>query len=142
MKQLKRLLPILFVLLMTVSVTSCSSDGEPGSQSSHDYFYAFVESDPSYYWVVDMNNKRAGAGFDGSFVIRAWTLDGKRMNGMNEYSGKYTIGDGNNRIYVTWDHQSMNTLWDLTSYGLSMSSPSNPSELQYLTFYQGAPDFE
>lgn len=141
MKQLKRLLPILFVLLMTVSVTSCSSDGEPGSQSSHDYFHAFVESDPSYYWVVDMNN-RAGAGFDGSFAIRAWTLDGKRMNGMNEYSGKYTIGDGNNRIYVTWDHQSMNTLWDLTSYGLSMSSPSNPSELQYLTFYQGAPDFE
>lgn len=142
MKQLERLLSILLVLLMTVSVTSCVSDDEPGSQSGHDYFYAFVESDPSYYWVVDMNYNKAGAGFDGTFVIRAWTLNGKRMSGMNEYSGKYSIGDGNNRINVTWDHQSMNTLWELTSYGLSMSSPSNPSELQYLKFHRGAPDFE
>lgn len=56
MKQLERLLSILLVLLMTVSVTSCVSDDELGSQSGHDYFYAFLESDPSYYWVVDMNS--------------------------------------------------------------------------------------
>lgn len=89
-----------------------------------------------------MNYNKAGAGFDGTFVIRAWTLNGKKMSGMNEYSGKFSVGDGNNRIYVTWDHQSMNTLWELTSYGLSMSSPSNPRELQYLKFHRGAPVFE
>lgn len=139
MKQLKGLAALLFLLMMTVSVTSCEKD-EPGSQSSHDYYTAEVSGDPSYYWVIDMSHD-SGPGYDGTFVIQAWSLDGKKLGNKSSYSGKYQTKDS--RIYITWNHQSMNTMWEFSTSGsIRMIGSANPEELAYLTFYYGAPDFE
>ena len=133
MKQLKWLIAVVCSLLMTVGLTSCEKD-EPGSSSSHDYYYATVNADPVYYWVIDMDPDNL------TFKINAWTQEGKKMSGMNSYSGKYTTSGSN--IYVTWNHQSMNTMWEYTTSGIRMKGSSNPEELEYLTFYRGTPDFE
>lgn len=138
MEQIKRFATLMFILLAMVGVTSCEKD-EPGSSSSHDYFTAEVAGTPSYYWVIDMDHQE-GAGYDGSFKIMAWTLDGKKMSGKNSYSGKYSVK--NSTIYVTWDHQSMNTMWQFVSDGIRMTGSSNPEEFYGLTFYYGAPEFE
>lgn len=132
MKQLKSIAALLFTLLMTVSLSSCEED-----TSSHDYYTA-TTGDPAYYWVIDMDNE-PGAGFDGSFTIQAWSLDGKRLTEKTSYAGKYTTNGS--RIYVTWNHQSMNTMWEYTADGIDMIGSSNPSELTYLTFREGYPEF-
>ena len=117
MKHLKRLNALILTLLMTVCVTSCEKD-EPGSDSTHDYYTAEVDGDPSFYWVIDMDNNE-GSGYDGLFVIQAWTLDGKKMNDKASYSGKYSIKGST--IYITWNHQSMNTMWEFTSNVIRMT---------------------
>lgn len=139
MKCFKVFFSLFFLLLITVGMTSCEKD-EPGSQSSHEYYTAEVDGDPSYYWVIDMNHN-SGAGYDGSFVIQAWSLQGKKLGNKSSYSGKYQINGST--IYITWNHQSMNTMWSFTTpSSINMIGSSNPEELSYLTFYFGAPDFE
>lgn len=140
MNKLKNLFAVVFVVAMVATLTSCESD-EPGSSSSHDYYSALVEtSTETYYWVIDMNHK-GGAGYDGTFKIQAWNTDGKKLSSKPSYSGKYqTSGE---TIYVTWDHQSLNTNWKFTSTGIRMvTGGGNPAPLEYLTFYKGAPSFK
>lgn len=131
----------MFVITMITALTSCESD-EPGSSSSHDYYSALVESNgQTYYWVIDMDHK-SGAGYDGTFKIQAWNSDGKKMSDKPSYSGKYQTSG--TTIYVTWNHQSMNTLWNFTSKGITMvdGGGGNPEALVHLTFYKGAPSFK
>lgn len=129
----------LFAMLILIGVTSCEKD-EPGSNSSHMYFSAMASDGSSYFWwVIDMDTDN-GAGYEGKFKIQAWTTDGKKKSGMKSYSGKYTSKD--NTFYITWDHQSMNTMWRLTNDGIQMVGSSNPSELDGYTYYYGSPDFE
>lgn len=139
MKPLKICAGLLFIML-AISITACTKD-EPGAWSSHDYYTATVKTDGSsaYYWVIDMDN-RPGPGFDGSFVIQAWTLNGRRMPDMPAYSGTYSINGIN--IYIGWNHQSMNTIWQFTTNGIQMIGASNPPELSSLTFYDGPPLFK
>ncbi len=132
MKQLTKFAVLLLSILLFTGLTSCEKD-EPGSDSNHAFYSAHVNADPSYYWVIDMNPN------DLTYKIMAWTEDGKKMSGKRSYSGKYTVS-GNN-IYVTWDHQSMNTMWQYTSSGITMVGSSNPEELDGYTYYWGAPDF-
>lgn len=142
MNRLKNLFALVFVVSLITGLTSCESD-EPGSWSSHDYYSALVETaDLSYYyWVIDMNPK-GGSGYDGTFKIQAWTIDGKKMSDKTSYSGKYQTSGST--IYVTWDHQSLNTLWKFTSDGIEMvdGGGGNPTALVNLTFYKGAPSFK
>lgn len=132
MKKFKWLMAAMCSLLVTISFTSCEND-EPGSDSSHDYYYAEVYSEPAYFWVIDMDPGNL------TFTISAWNLNGKKMNNQRSFSGKYIVNGST--IYVTWNHQSMNTQWEYTSSGLRMKGSSNPEELEYLTFYHGIPDF-
>ncbi len=133
MKQLTKFAVLLLTVVLFAGLTSCDKD-EPGSNVSHEYYSAYVNAEPAYYWVIDMNPN------DLTFKIMAWAEDGKRMAGKNSYSGKYTTSGSN--IYVTWDHQSMNTMWQFTSSGIIMTGSSNPSELDGYTYYRGAPDFD
>lgn len=139
MKDLKKMVAILFTMLAVFVCVSCDSSDEPGSSSSHDYYSAYVSGNPSYYWVIDMDHK-SGAGFDGKFVIKAWDNKGKQIKEYGSFSGKYQIK--NNTVYVTWDHQSMNTMWSISASSITMIGSSNPAELSGYTFRAGAPDFE
>lgn len=132
MKQLTKFAVLLLTMVLFTGLTSCDKD-EPGSNSNHEYYSAHINAEPSYYWVIDMNPG------DLTFKIMAWTEDGKKMSGKRSYSGKYTVSGDN--IYVTWDHQSMNTMWQYTSSGIRMIGSSNPEELDGYTYYRGAPDF-
>lgn len=140
MKKFKTLVAMVFAMLSMLGVaSSCDkSSDEPGSSSSHDYYSAYVSGDPDYYWVIDMDHN-SGPGYDGTFTIKAWNTDGKQMSGKNSYSGKYQIKNSN--VYVTWNHQSMNTMWSISSSYIVMTGSSNPSELTGYTYYAGAPNF-
>lgn len=110
MKQtrLKFLWAAMLTAVLTMSLQSCDDDDPYYGDTSWFAGRAFAAyAHPDAYnelWIIDFF-------WDGQFQISPCDVDGNVIDGLEIYTGNYTVDYTNQRIYLSYYGYSMNSMW-------------------------------
>lgn len=113
---------MLCLLTLPILFSSCSdNDDEPDSPKwfAGKQFTAFTSSSSDVnVWILSMDGK-GGVGYDGKFEVEPYWYDESvnhieyhKVKDHKSYSGTYQVDYQKNRIYITYDGYSANSVWE------------------------------